>query len=79
MKYFIIEIQQTGEDTYATLPIKTADTKEQAESIFYGILQYAAISTIPCHAVAILDETGFPVRHEFYKHEQPVEPDGGEE
>ena len=70
MKYFILEIQKLDDTQYATLPVQSADTKEQAESIFYGILQYAAISTIPCHSAVIVDESGFPIRHECYRHEQ---------
>lgn len=77
MKYFILEIQKQTEDQYATLPVQMADTKEQAESIFYGILQYAAISTIPVHSVVILDESGFPIRHESYRHEQTSTNEGG--
>lgn len=57
MKYYIIEIQKTPEGAYAHL-IDTADTYNQAESVYYGKLQYAAISTIPLHSVILMDAEG---------------------
>lgn len=57
MKYYIIEIQKSADGAFAHL-INTADSYNQAESVYYGTLQYAAISTIPLHTVILMDAEG---------------------
>lgn len=71
MKYLIVEIQKMVDGTIAHI-VETADTQREAESKYHGKLQYAALSDLPCHAVALLDETGNCVAHEYYiKEEEP--------
>lgn len=57
--YYVIEIQKLPDGTHAHLVYHDdAWTYNQAESVYYGKLQYAAISTIPMHTVILLDEEG---------------------
>ena len=70
--YIVSEFQTTG-DTTAILNYQFTD-KNLAEQKFHEILSYAAISTVPIHAVSILNEYGCVARNEFYEHEVQVEP-----
>ena len=72
MKYIVIEIQKNNEGYIAHI-VKTADTEREAESIYHGTLQYAAISELPSHAVSLMDETGFCIKHECYTNEPESE------
>ena len=74
MKYIIIEIQKHEDGTLAHL-VDTADTQREAESVYHGKLQYAALSDLPCHSVALLEETGELVASECYQ----IEPEPGPE
>ena len=78
MKYVIIELQKMENGTLAYI-VKTADTQREAESIYHGLLKYAALSKLPCHSVALLDETGNCVAHEYYITEPEPEPEEGVE
>ena len=64
--YKIIELQTTG-DTTAHL-VSNAVTWEQAQSAYHTILAAAAVSSVPVHAAAILNEEGQVVEHMAYKH-----------
>lgn len=68
MKYYIIEIQTMAGGTCAHL-VNTADTRNQAESVYHQILASAAISNLPKHAAAILTNEGFPIMNQCYTHE----------
>ena len=67
--YIVIEIQKTG-DNLSTL-VTTHNTQNEAESKFYTILSYAAVSKVPLHAASLLSEDGRCFRSEVYEH--PVE------
>lgn len=70
--FYVIEIQKTEQGTYAHL-IDTAEDFAQAESKYYGKLQYAAISVIPVHTVYLLDDKGIVYHEKCYNREQPEE------
>ena len=65
MKYIIIELQKNAEGNVSHI-VKTADSEREAESIYHGTLQYAAISDLPCHSVTLMDETGYCIKYECY-------------
>lgn len=69
--YIVSEFQTTG-DTTAILNYQFAD-KNLAEQKFHEILSYAATSTVPIHAVSILNEYGCVSRNEFYVHDEVTE------
>lgn len=66
MKYYILEIQKNAEGTYSHL-VTTADTRKQADSAYYGVLQYAAVSNLPLHTAVLLDETGLVYANKAYQ------------
>lgn len=66
--YIVQEIQSFADGTVRMLtPVLTEDP-QQAESVFHQQLAAAAVSELPVHAVALLDETGALRRREFYTH-----------
>lgn len=67
MKYYIIEIQQSGTESYAHL-VHTADTRFQAESVYHQVLAAAAISELRCHAATLIDGKGRVLMSYFYEH-----------
>ena len=68
--YHIIEIQTTGNISTIVQPIPFASELNEAESIFHQKMSYAAISTVPVHSVALLDENGLVLMNGSYKHTQ---------
>lgn len=68
MSYIIIEIQKNEGGNLSHI-VKTAETRRGAESIYHGMLMYAAKSDLPVHTAAILDETGICLDHESYERE----------
>lgn len=71
MKYYIVEIQNNN-GSYNHI-VQTADTRQQAESIYHQVLSYAAISTLTAHTAVLLTDEGFMIMSQCYKHE--VEPE----
>ena len=69
MNYIVIELQTTGGTT--ALITNTYTDRNQAESKFHEILQYAAVSQVEDHAAVMLTEDGRLVRQESYKHAAP--------
>lgn len=65
--FFIMEIQKQSDGTSAYL-MQTADTREEAEAKFHGILQYAATSTLYAHSACIISDEGSMVKKECYRH-----------
>ena len=48
--------------------MQTAETREGAESLWHGVLQYAAVSQLPLHGAIVFSEECFPILHQCYKH-----------
>lgn len=47
----------------------TTETRDEAESVYYGILSKAAKSKNQWHGAVILDRDSTPVMHKSYEHE----------
>lgn len=47
----------------------TYDNINDAESKYHSVLAYAAKSTVSVHSAALLNENGFCMKHESYRHE----------
>lgn len=73
--YIVIELQTTGETTAIVPPVAFADLN-QAYQKYYTVLSAAAVSTLPIHAAAIINETGAMVRSDVFEH--PVETESTE-
>lgn len=67
MKYIVIELQKNKEGQVSNI-VTRHDNLAEAESKFYSILAYAAVSEIPVHSAIIVSEEGFPVKNNCYKH-----------
>lgn len=75
--FSIIELQTTNGVT--THIYNTAETKDQAMSIYHTTLSYAAVSQVEYHACIVMDEQGRYLARECYEHITPVEPETTEE
>lgn len=69
--YILHEMQTTGNQT-ALVPAKTFTDLNEAESAFHMTLGAAAISSVPVHAVVLMDEHGNTLLREFYEHAAEV-------
>ncbi len=69
MKYTVIEMQNgvVGGNVW------TYDDEKQAESKYHAVLSVAAVSSVPVHSAVLLNETGYLVRSQSYKHEESAE------
>ena len=65
--YLVIEIQATN-GTIAVLPVATFNELQQAESSYYYRLASAAISSVGIHTVVLMDNFGYVLKSEYYKH-----------
>lgn len=65
--FYIIEIQKNAEGQYAHL-VYTAESQNQAESIYYDKLHFAAVSTLPLHSVVLITESGDHHMSKAYRH-----------
>lgn len=66
MHYLVIEIQ-TNEGVMSTLTYQF-DNLPEAEQKYYLILSSAAVSTLDVHAAMIVDECGFVIKNDSYRH-----------
>lgn len=66
--YIIQEIQTFADGSVHLLDPVQHGELQQAESVFHQKLAVAAVSSLPVHAVVILDETGAVQRREYYTH-----------
>lgn len=69
--YLVIEIQKLSDTNIATLVSDHSDRNE-AESKFHAVLQYAAVSAVPIHSAVLLNEDGYLIMRETYTHPTPV-------
>jgi len=67
-KYIVTEIQTFEGDTVQVLPSFAFDDELSAEAKYHALLSTAAISKLPKHAVTMMSEEGFPLKHECYLH-----------
>lgn len=70
--YVIIEIQTNANGALGVLTY-TASTWRQAQQIYHEKLAYAAQSTLPCYAVALLDNHGNLQESRYYTTETEPE------
>ena len=75
MNYIIIETQTADGVTAVVTPV-VKDNFYDAEQEFHSKLSFAAVSSVPIHAVTMITERGNVVKHECYVH--TVEEDNAE-
>ena len=65
--YIVIELQTNDEGQVGTL-VNSYETKTDADSKYFQILATAAKSNFACHAATIINEEGYPIRCEAFRH-----------
>lgn len=70
--YFVIETQAQTDGTGQAL-VTTKTDRNEAESEYHRILQFAAISAVPYHGAIIIDEECVPILHKAYDHTEEDE------
>ena len=66
MVFIVLEIQ-SNEET-ATCLVNTYSKREDAESKYHQILQYAAVSAVVVHSAVLMTDTGKTLKTEKYEH-----------
>ena len=66
--FFIIELQ-TFQNGASSSIVQSAETLQQAKSIYHTVLASAAISELPAHAATLLTNMGALIASECYTHE----------
>ena len=69
--FLIVELQ-THQDGSLLHIEQIADDINTAYSKYYGILQYAAVSNLPCHSVCILSHRGEQIALQYFEHGEPT-------
>ena len=66
-KYVVQEMQYDGTNM-AMLPPVLKDTRNEADSAFYSILSFAAVSDVKRHTVIMYTDQGFLIMAKSYDH-----------
>ena len=67
MTYLVIEIQKNADGTVGNFVWAYTNINE-AESKFHSVLASAAISSLPVHSCALLNESGYCIKAQSYTH-----------
>lgn len=67
MNYIVIEIQRTNVGTCSQL-VTAYTERQQAESNYHRVLQYAAVSELPAHTAVLMDDVGNVYAKQTYYH-----------
>ena len=71
--YIILEIQTNN--VPATL-VHTAESYNEAKSVYHSVLAAAAISSVECHAAVLMDYHGNTLATEYYTHTESGDGNG---
>lgn len=67
--YFVIELQKAANGNCSILTYhEDSWSFQQAQSVFYGKCQYAAISALPAHTVMMIDVDGNVYETKTFNH-----------
>lgn len=68
-KFVVMEIQTSADGTVAIVPPVAYDTIEAAQSAYYGILAYAAVSEVFLHAASLQSNQGVLLESKCFLHQ----------
>lgn len=71
MKYLVIEIQTNLDGTIGN-SVFAYDNRNEAEAKMHNLLSVAAVSSLPRHAVVLLDNAGSRLGGDCYVHDVQV-------
>jgi hypothetical protein len=74
MKYLVMEIQTMNDGQVANL-VYAYDDRRQAESKYFDIMHFAAISELPGYAVVLLNNEGRIIENRYFHYEPEVTPE----
>lgn len=66
--YVVIELQKISDNQISNL-VTAHETLQDAESKYHTVLAAAAISNVPLHSCAMLNEDAYLIKSESYSHE----------
>lgn len=69
MKYLVLEIQVSKDGSVAMPAVKDYNSRNEAESSYFNVLSYAAVSTVYKHSALIVDEEGTLLLKRTYVHD----------
>ena len=73
--YIVIELQKANKtDAEASSIVNTYDNYSEAESRYYTVLSYAALSGLFLHGAYLLSEDGRMIMNRQYINDSPPEP-----
>lgn len=64
--FFVIEIQKANDGTWSHI-VTMHEQREQAESKYYLVLSYAAVSELPTHGAVLFDDKGVYYQRQVYE------------
>jgi hypothetical protein len=70
--FYVLELQTYGDGTGSVIPA-SYPTLREAESKFYQILSFAALSTVYRHGAVLMTEEGFTMKQEVFTHQMETE------
>lgn len=82
-KYYVVEIQELTPGQFAYLMHEVSDedpvqAMKKADSAYFNVLSYAAVSNLPSHSAIMFSAYGVPVenRNACYRNTVTPEPEG---
>lgn len=69
MKYLVLEIQVSANGSVAMLPVKDFDDRNTADSAYFSVLSFAAVSNVYKHTALVINEEGEVLLKRTYTHE----------
>lgn len=69
MKYLVLEIQVSTNGSVAMLPVKDFDDRNAADSAYFSVLSFAAVSNVYKHTALVINEEGEVLLKRTYTHE----------
>ena len=83
-QYYVVEIQQYANGEFGHLVHWAFDAdankaRLKGEAKFHEVLAAAAVSELPSHSAIMFNTDGFPIMHQCYKHDVPVQAELEEE
>lgn len=74
--FYIIEIQKSNAGTVALVPPVAKETRDTAEQAYHTALAAAAVSSVDCHTVLLINDIGESVYPpQTYYHGQVPDPE----
>ena len=71
--FIVLEIQTAADGAVTVLEPLIRSSRAEAESVYHGILSYAALSSVPLHAAVLMTGEGIVLERKSYTHDRTEE------